>query len=380
MRIQQLVLSSVDECQVRLAPLASTSPQLVTIFGAVEYLTDAAFVRTVTDLFPRATVVGCSTAGEISNAGVRDRTCAITAVNFSSSRVASVTTELLGMPDSRAAGARIGHALEKAGLRGVLLLAPGIKINGSALVEGVSSVLGRDVPLSGGLAGDDGAFLRTWIWGPNGVSDNHVTAVGFYGDSLSFSGGTFGGWVAFGPERKITKCDGNVLYELDGSPALEVYRRFLGNHAKDLPAAGLLFPFSTRGTQDAPSGLIRSILGIDEKLGSLTLAGEVQINDSLKLMRASKAELVKGARTAAESARETHRVQGDELALMVSCVGRKLVMDDQVGDEVDAVRGVFDHKPTVTGFYSYGEIGPFMPGGVCHLHNQTMTIVMLGER
>ncbi|MEY4139574.1 MAG: hypothetical protein RLZZ371_1756 [Pseudomonadota bacterium] len=380
MRIEQLVLSSVDGAGVKLAPLAAIAPQLVSIFGSVSFLTDAAFVRMVTDLFPDAQLMGCTTAGEISNDGVTEDTCTVTAVRFSTSRVKSVSTALKGMKDSRAAGERIGHALDRNHLRGVLMLAPGVKINGSALVEGVSSVIGQNVPLTGGLAGDDGAFHRTLTWGDEGVSDNHVTAVGFYGDTLNFISSAFGGWVAFGPERRITKCDGNVLYELDGRPALDVYRRFLGNYAKDLPASGLLFPFSTQGAQDAPDGLIRSILGVDEKLGSLTLAGEVPMHGNLQLMRANKAQLIQGARTAAESAKDRHEVREDDLTFLISCVGRKLVMGDRVAEEVEAVRGVFDRKPTVAGFYSYGEISPFTEGGACHLHNQTMTIVAIGER
>jgi hypothetical protein len=70
----------------------------------------------------------------------------------------------------------------------------------------------------------------------------------------------------------------------------------------------------------------------------------------------------------------------DSLAILVSCVGRKLVMGGRVDDEVEAVADVLGSQALLTGFYSYGEISPFTPGSACQLHNQTMTITCIGEK
>jgi hypothetical protein len=289
------------------------------------------------------------------------------------------STPLNGMNDSFAAGERLGKQLSSPDLKAILLFGPGVQINGSALVDGMTSVVGSAVPITGGLAGDGGAFTRTLTIGPEGVSDNNVVAVGLCGDGLSFTHGSFGGWEPFGPARKVTRCEGNVLFELDGEPALEVYKRYLGDHAKDLPASGLLFPFAMLGEDHNALGLIRTILAVDEATGSLTLAGEITLNGYLKLMHASTDKLVNGAEAAAEAAAATYKSSGDNLAILVSCVGRKLVMGGRVDEEVEAVGDVFGSKAVLTGFYSYGEISPFTPGASCKLHNQTMTITCLGE-
>ena len=307
----------------------------------------------------------------------------MTAARFEKTAMRSASTPLASMDDSRAAGVRLGQALSAneagAALKAVLVFGPGVQINGSALVEGIASVVGDKLPITGGLAGDGGAFQKTWTLGADGVSSQAVVALGLYGDALLFAQGSFGGWDAFGPARKVTRCENNVLYELDGEPALDVYKRYLGDYARDLPASGLLFPFAMLGEDHGAVGLIRTILGIDEAKGSLTLAGEIDPDGYLKLMHASTDRLVDGAESAAEAARKMQFDDGNGLAMLVSCVGRKLVMGERVDEEVEAVGDVFGSNARLTGFYSYGEISPFAPGGQCHLHNQTMTITYLSE-
>jgi hypothetical protein len=379
MQVRQIVLKTVAGADTSLAALAGIKPQLVTVFGAVPFFTDKAFQAALRAALPDAAIIGCSTAGEISNGGVADGSCVITAVNFSGTRIRTATSPLRGMADSLAAGARIGGELAATDLRALMVFGPGVQINGSALVDGIASKVGMTT-ITGGLAGDGGAFAQTWTLGQAGVGDNAIVAVGLYGDALDFAHGSFGGWEPFGPSRKVTRCDGNVLYELDGEPALEVYKRYLGDHAKGLPASGLLFPFAMVGEDHNAIGLIRTILGVDEANGSLTLAGAINPDGYLKLMHASTDRLVNGAESAAEAAQEMHQSSGDSLAILVSCVGRKLVMGDRVDEEVEAVAEVFGSKATLTGFYSYGEISPFTPGSACHLHNQTMTITWMGEK
>lgn len=380
MQVRQIVLKTVAGAEAALKPLAGGTPQWVTVFGAVAFFTDKGFVAALRGAFPGAAIIGCSTAGEISADGVTDGNCVVTAVTFSGTRIQSASTVLRDMQDSHAAGERIGGALAAPDLKALMVLGPGVQINGSALVEGIASRIGATAPITGGLAGDGGAFAQTWTLGTGDASDRAVVAVGLYGDALEFAHGSFGGWEPFGPARKVTRCDGNILYELDGEPALAVYKRYLGDHAQRLPASGLLFPFAMLGEDHAAIGLIRTILGVDEANGSLTLAGAIVPDGYLKLMHASTDRLVNGAESAAEAARQMHRATGDSLAILVSCVGRKLVMGDRVDEEVEAVAAVFGSKATLAGFYSYGEISPFAPGTACHLHNQTMTIAWLGEK
>jgi hypothetical protein len=201
-----------------------------------------------------------------------------------------------------------------------------------------------------------------------------------YGESLSLGHGSFGGWSPFGPARKVTRCENNVLFELDGEPALGVYKRYLGEHAKDLPASGLLFPFAMLGSDHSEVGLIRTILAVNEVDGSLTLAGDIDPDGYLRLMHASTDALVEGAEAAAQAAKTMFEGDGHGLALLVSCVGRKLVMGGRVDEEVEAVGDVFGQGAVLAGFYSNGEISPFTGEVACKLHNQTMTITYLSEK
>lgn len=378
MQIRQVLLTKASNVGDELDRMAEMTPHWVVMFGSGQVFEETA-VR-LAAVFPEARRMGCSTAGEISSFGVSDETCVLTAVRFAEGRVLQASTRLVDMEDSHAAGRRLASQLPLAGLRAVFVLGQGVRINGSALLRGIGDVLGQDLPISGGLAGDGGAFRETRVLDDVGVSSETIVAVGFYGASLTLFHGSFGGWSPFGPARRVTRSVGNVLYELDGEPALAIYKRYLGEHAKGLPASGLLFPFAMLGSDHQELGLIRTILGVNEQEGSLTLAGEIHPDGYLKLMHASTDALVNGAGVAAEAAgRIVSGEGGQSLGLLVSCVGRKLIMGGRVDEEVEAVSEVLGQRATLAGFYSYGEFSPFSPFGGCQLHNQTMTITCICE-
>ncbi len=372
-------------------PAAELAPQpadLVLVFGSVEIFDGPDLGARLASTFPGAVIAGCSTAGEIAGDAVLDGSCTVTAIRFDHGGDAvAVEADIASADDSQRAGEVLGEALAaRPGLSGVLLFARGVGVNGSALIDGLSSRLPAGLPVSGGLAGDGGAFVRTMVLGPSGVSDSRAVAVGLYGGSLHLGLGSVGGWEPFGPARKVTKAVGNLLLQLDGEPALNVYKRYLGDYARDLPASGLLFPFELLNGNHDSVGLIRTILGVDEAAGGLILAGTVEEGFFLRLMHASTDGLVDGAEQAGAIAAAGSEgggeggAEGDRLALLVSCVGRKLVMGDRVEEEVQAVADRMGPGAVLAGFYSYGEIGPMRDLVDCRLHNQTMTVALLTER
>lgn len=376
-------------------PKAEPSPQsadLVLVFGSIDIFDSPGFAERLKGDFPGAVAVGCSTAGEIAGDSVLDGSCIVTTIRFDKGTAIAATEAHIASADgSQLAGETLGEALiARPGLSGVLLFARGVGVNGSALIDGLLSRLPSGVPVSGGLAGDGGAFRRTLVLGPSGVSDRQAVAVGLYGEAVHLGLGSVGGWEPFGPARKVTKAVGNLLLQLDGEPALNVYKRYLGDYARDLPASGLLFPFELLNGNHDSVGLIRTILGIDETAGGLILAGTVEEGFYLRLMHASTDGLVDGAEQAGaiaaaasagvmavDAAAET---AGDRLALLTSCVGRKLVLGDRVEEEVQAVADRMGPGAVLAGFYSYGEIGPMRDLVDCRLHNQTMTVALLTER
>jgi len=380
MLTRQLRFDSTTIDPEALAPLREIAPQLVLVFASVAHFEAGSFSAELRAALPGTAWLGCSTAGEISASGVSDDSAIFTAIHFDHPdfRVASATLD--GMESSQAVGARLGAALAAPDLKGVLVLGQGVDINGSALIAGLVGQVGTPVVIGGGLAGDAGRFSRSYVLSDTGSSSVTVVALGLYGTHLRLSHGSFGGWQAFGPLRQITRFEGNILYELDGRPALELYRKYLGDHADDLPASGLLFPFSMMSADAEEIGIIRTILGVNAAEGSLILAGDLIEGGFLRLMHASSDRLVDGAEIAAERCRALAEHGREGLALLVSCVGRKLVMGGRTEEEVEAVGRVLGDGFLVTGFYSNGEIGQGGDSGTCQLHNQTMTITCLCEQ
>ncbi|MEW6322012.1 MAG: FIST N-terminal domain-containing protein [Acidobacteriota bacterium] len=355
-----------------------TSPaSLALVFGDREALGSPTALAELGDRFPGAIVVGCSTAGQIRGASVIDRCIVATVVGFEQTRVATATVKATG-GDSRAAGRRLAEQMVAPDLAHVLVFSEGIDINGSELVRGLGDSLPAEVTVTGGLAADGERFGETLVVCGRELCTHGIAAVGLYGTSLRVGYGSFGGWDPFGPERLVTRADRNVLFELDGQSALALYKTYLGEHAQRLPASGLLFPLSLRVDDAAP--VVRTILAIDEAAQSMTFAGDIPEGGYVRLMKANFDRLIDGAAEAGRISGDRLRGSRPDLALLISCVGRRMVLRQRVEEEVEAALEAIGAGTTATGFYSYGEISPFTPSARCELHNQTMTITTLSER
>jgi hypothetical protein len=364
-------------------PVAATGDELpeahlVLAFGSPFSLQQATVLRDLQRRYPQARVVGCSTAGEICGPHVYDDTLCATAVQFAGTTVRTAAVEITDAGASRLAGRDLAVRLAGSDLAHVLVFSDGLDVNGSALVEGLLEHLPPGVTLTGGLSADGERFRNTLVLHDGEARRRVIAAVGLYGRALRVGYGSLGGWDPFGPDRIITRSAGNVLYELDGKSALALYRQYLGSYAKDLPASGLLFPLLVR-TSDTDPGVVRTILGMDETFQSLTFAGDVPQGARARLMKANFDRLIDGATAAARVNLDVLGGAAPELALLISCVGRKLVLRQRTEEEVEAVRDVLGPGAALTGFYSYGEISPLTPAARCELHNQTMTITTFRE-
>lgn len=351
--------------------------QLVLVFGDRASLVNPALGAGLAARWPAAAVLGCSTAGQIAGTEVFDEGVVATAVRFEHTTVRAASAPVTAA-DSADAGATIARTLDSPGLVHVLVLSEGLDINGEALVRGLGEHLPAGVSVTGGLSADGEQFHETAVLFDGAPRTNTVAAVGFYGSRLKVGYGSLGGWDSFGPERQITRSAGNVLYALDGQSALALYKRYLGEHASGLPASGLLFPLSLR-TRDASAPVVRTILSVNEADQSLTFAGNVPVGGYVRLMKANFDRLIDGAVGAGRVSAEALG-QPVDLALLISCVGRRMVLRQRVEEEVEGVRDVVGEAAAITGFYSYGEISPFTAKARCELHNQTMTVTTLSER
>ena len=337
-------------------------------------------VKEICEAFPTAIHVGCSGAGEIFDKEVLEHSLVAAAVRFEKSSIRSAIRSIEAPEDSYRIGMDLAKELEAPDLKGVLVISEGLVINGTDLTRGINEVLPESVVVTGGLAGDDDRFEKTYVFDEAcEPRSGRVSAVGFYGEAVGIASGFKGGWDRFGVERIITASKKNVLYTLNDEPALEVYKRYLGKHVADLSASALLFPLAIRESRQDDELKVRTVLAIDEKSQSITFAGDMPQGGYATFMKANFDRLIDGAYEAAEEAAQSIDSSGDLLSIAISCVGRKLVLKYRTEEELEAVLDALPPGTRQVGFYSYGEISP-MHEGRCDLHNQTMTLTLLWER
>ena len=353
-----------------------TPHTLVIVFGAASYLENSKPLQELAERFPQSKLIGCSTAGEILGRTVNDESLVGAIIRFDETRLNAAFAPISSAADSFEAGEKIALRLDKPGLKGVFILSDGLNVNGSRLILGLNSILPASVVATGGLAGDHDRFQKTWILKDGVPQSNYVSAIGFYGDRVKIKHGSKGGWDIFGPERRVTKSDGNRLFELDGKPALQLYKNYLGERAAELPSSALLFPLSLRTTTNDEKRIVRTILSVDEASQSMTFAGDVPEGVLVQLMRANFDRLIDGASEAASMTGE--KCADDVLSIAISCVGRRLILGERAEEELEAVMDYLPPNTKQIGFYSYGEISPYTVGH-CDLHNQTMTLTTISE-
>lgn len=355
--------------------------QLVIVFGGVDVVADKARFDEVRAMYPEANVLFCSTAGEIIGNIVSDGTLALTAVSFAKTRLSFAETDIGGAEESEAAGRRLAEQLPKDDLAHAMVFSDGLQVNGTALVKGLLAGLPSTVSVTGGLVGGGNAFAHTYVGLDKPPQEKKIVLVGFHGKDLRVGYGSLGGWDPFGPERLITRSKDNILYELDGEPALDLYKKYLGDQAAGLPGTGLLFPLELRMPDDGGERrVVRTLLGIDDRAKSMTFAGDMPQGVYARLMKANFDRLVDGAEGAAGLSIDGLGAAKPELAVLVSCIGRKLVLKERIEDEVEAVIRKVGSAAAIIGFYSYGEICPTAPTErQCQMHNQTMTITVFRE-
>lgn len=375
MKIQQFRWNRQQKWQPR-PPEAQSGAHLVFLFGETEVLKTEEPIAQLKAAYPNAHFLGCSTAGEIYDTQVTDDSLVATAIEFEKTHIRTHCVALTETENSFQAGLRLAEAFESDNLVHLFVLSDGLQINGSELIHGLEQALPPQVTITGGLAGDGSRFQETLVLWNDYLGQGLLAAVGLYSDRLQVGYGSLGGWVPFGPHRQITRAQGNVLYELDGQSALALYKKYLGDYASGLPATGLLFPLSLYDASGNRS-IVRTILAIDEATQSLTFAGDLPEGYQVQLMQTNFDRLVEGATAAAQIS--LARTPTPELAVLVSCVGRKLVLKQRVEEEVEGVRDILGPATVLTGFYSYGEIAPVSVGESCKLHNQTMTITTFCE-
>jgi hypothetical protein len=380
MEIEQNIWTQADGWGAGNPGKLGTDAQLVLIFGSRSILRGHHdLLDTIKHAYPRANHLGCSTSGEIFGTSVSDDSLVVTAIRFDHTKTVGTKIKIAQSSDSLLAGEQLARSLPKDNLRHVFVISDGLHVNASDLVAGLMRHLPPHVAVTGGLSGDGAQFKETLVLWDDLPEQGVVAAVGLYGDRLKVGYGAMGGWDPFGPERLVTRSKGNILFEFDGKSALGLYKNYLGDQAKGLPGTALHFPLCLRKKEKSTS-VVRTILAIDETEQSMIFAGEVPQGEYARLMRTNYEGLIEGSIGAAKASYEGLGSSSPELAVLISCVGRKLVLKQRTGEEVEGVREIMGDRTALTGFYSYGGYSPFTPQAQCEFHNQSMIITTFSEQ
>lgn len=374
MNVHQYLIRSADELQ----QLDNLQADLILGFGGKQLLEEITVYKLLRSKSPKAIIALCSSAGEIYQSEVYDDTLSIITFSFEHTRLLNRRVNINDFGSSFKAGAAVVEGLMADDLQYIMVFSDGSLVNGSELVKGIRSSIPDRIPVTGGLAGDGADFNYTLAGVNEEPTQGRVVAIGFYGHHLRVAHGSFGGWEPFGLEKTITKATANELFEIDGKNALKLYQDYLGKYAAELPGSALLFPLSIQ-LQGSNDFLVRTILQIDNERQSMIFAGDIPTGSKVRFMKANIDRLVDAASIAANTALSSFENIAPEVALLISCVGRKLVLGNRVEEEVEAVTEIFGAGTLVSGYYSYGEISPLKAGGTCELHNQTMTITCMQE-
>lgn len=352
--------------------------QLLLVFGEKNLLRSTSILPSLSQLFTEANIISGSSAGEISYDQSKENSTVCIALSMDHTRLSVTVNNISSFENSYTLGVKAAAELDKEGLKYLFILSDGSLINGSELIEGVVKEISEDVIISGGMAGDNARFESTLVGLNDDVRNGNLVLAGFYGDRIKVGFGNRGGFVSFGPERIVTRSDKNILYEIDGVNALELYKRYLGKYASDLPGSALYFPVGILN----PNGgdpLVRTILSVDEENQSMIFAGNISNGSRIRLMRAPLDNLINMAGSASTEALEMIN-HAPELALVMNCVGRKIVLADRSNDEMEAITKVLPGQTTVAGMYTYGEFSPLQSrfSGSC-LQNQTVVVTLFHE-
>lgn len=366
-------------------PRLDSEKTLILIFAAPEFENYPEPIFQIADFYSTSQIIGCSSAGEIFGNKIFDHSMSVVVVKFAHTSLKIAKAKVNQMDDSNKAGMSIARQLKADELQSIFVLSDGLNVNGSELVKGLNvNSINKKLIITGGLAGDGSNFKKTWTILNNKILDHYVVAVGFYGSKIHVGHASKGGWDIFGPVRRVTRSESNVLYELDYQPALQLYKEYLGERASELPSSGLLYPLAISDPENKEHiELVRTILAVDESTQSLIFAGDIPTGCNAQLMRANFDRLIESANEAGELANQRlknadlHQL-GPVLAIDISCVGRRLLLGERTEEEIESTLDSMPEGSTQIGFYSYGELSPYSVGK-CELHNQTMTITTFYE-
>lgn len=322
-------------------------------------------------------IVGASVTGLIAGTKESEEGLSVVFYEFGKSRVKTCFVEFEKWGDGEEVGKKIFEQLKAPDLKGILVLSEGLKLNCSEMVEEIAKAKEPHVSLAGGLAGDVFTYDDIFVFNDKeGISDSAVVAVGFYGDHFHMDVVAHSGITPMGVEREVTKVEDYTIYELDGKPAVEVYKEYFGTDDLESISKDLVkFPFSITNNY-IEEGVVRTPLRFSEDKKGIQFTGSIPLGSRVRLMQSASSKFIDGVYDLVDSAPESFN-GNDKSLLAISCACRKAVLGGIVDQEAEIICEEFN-KEGIVGFYSFGEIASDKHDQ-SFLYNQTLTLVSIYE-
>ena len=369
-------LSAVEEVlQQCTNSLAGDIPKAGIIFAAIDF-EHSLILQQIHQAFPGIELIGGTTDGEISSV-LEFQQDSITLMLFCSDEVeihAGVGRKVSGDPVTVTKQA-VEQAKAKSTAAPKLCLThpESLTTSGVSILNGLKLALGQHVPIFGGLAADQSRYQNTYQFFQTEVLSDSVPIL-LFSDTILFSHGVTSGWHPIGQISKVTKVDKNIVYEIDGKPALDFYHHYLG-----LLPPSIEYPLAVFD-QNGDNFYIRAPIAYNQESGSITFFGDIPDQAVIKIAEAGYEDILAASKTSFMNALDNYPGAEPSAILFFSCVARRQILGTRAKEEYQNIKLCLTDYLPACGFYSYGEIAPIEGISQMQFHNETFVTLILGNR
>jgi hypothetical protein len=357
--------------------LGDTKPQAGLLFAAMD-LDHQQLLDEIGDALPGIDLIGCTTDGELSSEGFGQDSVTLMLFASDTADITSGVGRGVGEDVGRACRAACQEARAKTTKTTRLCLATpeGLTAEGQSMTNTLQEVLGREIPIFGGLAGDSWRLKGTWQFFGREVLRDSIPVLLLSGE-FTFAYGVAYGWQQVGRIGRVTRATAAKVYEIDGAPAIDFYRRYMGAGAQ--PATEL--PLAILDARDGVEYLRAPWGDVEEGTGAVTFLGAVPEGARVQMTVADRDAILKGCGESLSMARSNLPVGVEPTAaLFFSCAARRILLGTRTLEEHKLIREKLGDTVPVCGFYGYGEIGPH-PGDTTgtKFHNESFVSLLIAS-
>lgn len=375
-----------DAATKALAASGTSACALAVVVASPKY-DQGAMLAGIAEALPGARVVGCTSAGAITENGVEEQAVSVLVLANDEGTFVPVKVEGLGA-DMRGAGKRFGEALKASGqdVKLAFIFSDALSGNGTELVRGILEVMGGGFPIAGGAAGDDMAFKETNQYFDGEVLKDAVVGFGVAGD-VQVAVGADHGWQPLGDAHVVTKAAGTKLIELDGKPAFSIYQDYFDSRASDFKKAlslqAVTYPLGMKA-KGTDTYMIRVPLAVNDD-GSITCGAEVVEGSEIYLMIGTLTSAMDAAKTTALRLVERVVDAKPRVVFVSDCIARKILFGEHANEEVALLKSIGGPKAVIFGLYTYGQIATLDPApadiNTCDpgFYEQSISITVFGQ-